>query len=72
MIENKTKKKCPNCGQLSGVEIVYCQLNILSEDIQRAANGGVVALGGYQCRWDWEEELINTRCLQCNHEWHDE
>lgn len=54
MIENKTKKKCPNCRQLSGVEIIYCRLDLLTEDIHRAANSGVVALGGYQCRWDWE------------------
>lgn len=72
MIKNKqTKIKCKNCGQLSGVEIIYSGPDMLGENIHRVGDCADAAFGGSQLRWDWEEELINTRCLQCKHEWHE-
>lgn len=38
MIENKNKKECNNCGQPSGVEIIYCNFDTLSEGIHRSAS----------------------------------
>lgn len=72
MSENKTKLTCPHCRQVSGVEIIYCSIGTLSEAFCNALKDGDVVLGGTSRKWDWEEELIDTRCLQCNHEWHRE
>lgn len=70
MTENKTKQTCPHCRQVSGVEIIYGSIDTLSEALRNALKDGDVVLGGTSRKWDWEEELIDTRCLQCNHEWH--
>ncbi len=70
MSENMVKQTCPHCRQASGAEIVYGSIDTLSEDLRNALKDGDVVFGGTYPRWDWEEELINTRCLQCNHEWH--
>lgn len=68
--QNKTKQTCPHCRQVSGVEIIYGSIDTLSEALRNALKHGDVILGGTYPKWDWEEELVNTRCLQCNHEWH--
>lgn len=34
----QNKKECNNCGQPSGVEIIYCKFDMLSEDIHRSAS----------------------------------
>jgi hypothetical protein len=70
MKELKLKQKCPCCRQLSGVDIVYGSIDRLSEVLRSALKDGSVMLGGASARWDWEEELIDTKCLQCQHEWH--
>lgn len=70
MTENKTKYLCPHCRQASGVEMVYGSVDALSEAFCNAAKNVNVVLGGIYRKWDWEEELINTRCLQCKYEWH--
>lgn len=70
MTENKTKETCPHCRQASTVEIIYGSVDTLSESLRNAAKYGNVVLGGIYRKWDWEEELVNTRCLQCKHEWH--
>ena len=64
------KQKCPSCRQLSGVDIVYGSIDRLSEVLRSALADGSVVLGGAGPRWDWEEELIDTKCQQCQHEWH--
>ena len=70
MSERKAKQACPHCRQAGGVEIVYGSVDAFSEALRNALKEGDVVLGGDNPRWDWEEELINTKCLQCNHEWH--
>lgn len=70
MTENKARQICPHCRQASGVEMIYGSVDALSEALRNAAKNGDVALGGTYRKWDWEEELINTRCLHCKHEWH--
>lgn len=72
MTDNITKQTCPHCKQVSGVEIIYGSIDTLSEAVRNALNDGDVVIGGTSPKWDWEEELIDTRCLQCNHEWHRE
>lgn len=64
------KRKCPCCRQLSGVDIVYGSIDRLSEVLRSALADGSVVLGGVGPKWDWEEELIDTKCQQCQHEWH--
>lgn len=64
------KKKCPSCRQLSGVDIIYGSIDRLSEVLRSALADGSVVLGGTGPKWDWEEELIDTKCQQCQHEWH--
>lgn len=70
MKKQQVRQKCPSCRQLSGVDIVYGSADRLSEVLRSALNDGDVVLGGANPRWDWEEELIDTKCLQCQHEWH--
>lgn len=70
MSEHKAKQTCPHCRQTSAVEIIYGSVDAFSEALRNALKDGDVVLGGSYPRWDWEEELINARCLQCNHEWH--
>ncbi len=70
MSQHKEKQTCPHCRQASGVEIVYGSVDAFSEALRTALENGDVVAGGSHPRWDWEEELINARCLQCNHEWH--
>lgn len=72
MTEDKSKQTCPHCRQVSGVEIIYGSIDTLSEALRNALKDGDVVLGGTSRKWDWEEELIDTRCLRCNHEWHRE
>lgn len=67
----KSKQTCPRCRQVSGVEIIYGSVDTLSEALRNALKDGDVVLGGTYPKWDWEEELINTRCLRCHHEWHE-
>ena len=66
------QQSCPHCRQVRGVQIVYGSIDTLSEALRSALENGAAVLGGAYPRWDWEEELINTRCLQCRHEWHGE
>ena len=66
------KQTCPHCRQVRGIEIIYGSIDALSEAFRVAVKNGDVVLGGASPKWDWEEELINTRCLQCQHEWHGE
>lgn len=70
MSGNQEKQKCPHCRQFSGVDIVYGNVDTLGNILRQALTDGVVVLGGIKRRWDWEEELIDTKCLHCNHEWH--
>jgi hypothetical protein len=70
MTENKIKQTCPHCRQVSGIEIIYGSVDTLSETLRNVLKDGDVVLGGAYRKWDWEEELINTRCLRCKHEWH--
>ncbi len=70
MSEWKLKHKCPGCRQLGGVDIVYGCIDRLSAVLRSALKDGSVVLGGASARWDWEEELIDTKCLLCQHEWH--
>lgn len=70
MNERQVGQKCPSCRQLSGVDIVYGSIDRLSEVLRSALEDGSVVLGGARPKWDWEEELIDTKCLHCNHEWH--
>lgn len=72
MTENKAKQTCPHCRQVSGVDIIYGSIDTLSDALRNALKDGNVVLGGTSRKWDWEEELIDTRCLQCHHEWHRE
>jgi hypothetical protein len=70
MPKSKIKKKCPCCAQISGVQIIYGSVDMLSESLRHALTAGAAVLGGMNYKWDWEEELIDTRCSQCQHEWH--
>ena len=70
MMGPQMKQKCPSCRQLSGVDIIYGSIDRLSEVLRSALADGCVVLGGAGPRWDWEEELIDTKCQQCQHEWH--
>lgn len=70
MSEHQAKHICPHCMQASGVEIVYGSVAAFSEALRNALKNGDVVAGGSHPRWDWEEELVNARCLQCHHEWH--
>lgn len=70
MRERQVTQKCPRCRQLSGVDIIYGSIDRLSEALRSALKDGVVVLGGAGPKWDWEEELIDTKCVECQHEWH--
>ena len=70
MIKNQIKQKCPCCGQTSGVDIIYGSDDTFSDSLRNALRDGDVVLGGANRKWDWEEELIDTKCLRCQHEWH--
>ena len=70
MKKTQMKQKCPRCGQTSGVDIIYGSFDTLSDSHRSALMDGDVVLGGENRMWDWEEELIDTRCLRCQHEWH--
>lgn len=69
MKERQVRRKCPSCRHLSGVHIVYGSVDRLSEVLRSALNNGDIVLGGGGPKWDWEEELIDTKCHQCQHEW---
>jgi hypothetical protein len=68
--KDKIKQKCPCCSQASGVKIIYGNVDTLSESLRNALKVGDVVLGGMNHKWDWEEELIDTQCAHCDHEWH--
>jgi hypothetical protein len=68
-MELQFRQKCPSCTQLSGVNIIYGSVNRLSDVLRNALNAGHLVLGGVP-KWDWEEELLDTKCLECQHEWH--
>ncbi len=70
MKKYQLKQNCPNCRQASGVDIIYGDVDELSEILHSALTNGDVVLGGTSRKWDWEEELIDTRCLRCKHMWH--
>ena len=70
MRKNQIGQKCPCCAQASGVDIIYGSADTMSEPLHQAHANGDVVLGGTNRKWDWEEELIDTRCLRCQHEWH--
>lgn len=70
MMELRVKEKCPRCGQLSGVHIIYGRIDRLSEVFLNELTDGSIVLGGAGPKWDWEEELLDTKCQQCQHEWH--
>ncbi len=70
-MESKIKQKCPHCRQNSGVDIIYGSIDTLSEVLCNAVKDGDIVLGGTNCQWDWEEELLNTKCLRCQHKWHE-
>jgi hypothetical protein len=70
MTKNKIKFACPHCRQGSGIQIIYGSVDTLKESLRDALKRDDVVLGGTYPKWDWEEEIINTRCMLCKHEWH--
>ena len=70
MLKKQIKQKCPCCGKTSGVDIIYGSLDTSSDFLRNALKNGNFVLGGTHRKWDWEEELIDTKCLRCHHEWH--
>ena len=54
--------KCPKCGQLSGVRIVY---GYPSDELLKVAESGDVVLGGCVI---WGDDP-NFVCKMCKHEW---
>ena len=70
MAKQKLHQECPHCAQAGGVDIIYGRVDSLSDSIRSALWDGDVFFGGTDPKWDWEEELIDTKCLRCHHEWH--
>jgi hypothetical protein len=70
MMKSQIRQNCPKCRQESGVDIIYRDVDELDEALRNALQDGTIVLGGTSRKWDWEEELIDTRCVRCGHEWH--
>jgi hypothetical protein len=70
MAESRVGRICPQCAHDRGVSIIYGEIALLDVSLRHALSCGDVVLGGPVKRWDWEEELIDTQCSHCRHEWH--
>ena len=70
MTGHKKKLECPCCAWAGVIGIIYGNVSTLSDSFRNALWDGDVVFGGERRKWDWEEELIDTQCLRCQHEWH--